>query len=340
MLVDRSGFSTEARFAWVFTERSSITTTLRQQKRKAQLQCVQRWTKGRSIPKETLTTVSHLPHQLSLLMEWTFCPTSFPPVDFLTVIAHVAKTGKTCKTVPQLSEDDDGIFIAMRSLDRAREFFYRGYVEEVMVCRKENVVFVKSKCWASQKKSVQYRQVLQLYCPEDGGCRVQYATCRGCVAGTDGGLCSHVSAVLMVLDKCRKEPPTSVTSLPRSWGPRQRNIEPVPVSEIVVEKSTFERKGPPISFSLYEAWAPRLRDFDVGECTSVFVCISLSFSLSLSLSLSHSLLLCGVYVCACVSQWKKVPDTFHLGNRKQEYFWCSLTRIFFSDVFMNACPGQ
>ena len=103
---------------------------------------------------------------------WTFCPTSFPPVDFLTVIAHVAKTGKTCKTVPQLSEDDHGIFIAMRSLDRAREFFYRGYVEEVMVCRKENVVFVKSKCWASQKKSVQYRQVLQLYCPEDGGCRV------------------------------------------------------------------------------------------------------------------------------------------------------------------------
>ena len=147
------------------------------------------------IPKETLTTVSRLPHQLSLLMDGVF--TSFPSLHFLTIIAQVAKTGKTVTH--------------RRSFDRFREFFYRSHVEEVMVCRKEKVVFMKGKCWASQ-----CRQVLHLFCPEDGGRRVQYATCRRCVAGTDFGLCSHMAAVLMVLDNCRKKPSTSVISLPRS----------------------------------------------------------------------------------------------------------------------------
>ena len=93
---------------------------------------------------------------------------------------------------------------------------------------------------------------------------VAYATCRGCVAGTDGSLCSHVLALLVWFDKLRTKSP-SVTSLPRSWGPRQRNIDPEPVSQVVVEKATESRKGDPIRSTLYDARAPRLRNFDMGR---------------------------------------------------------------------------
>ena len=81
---------------------------------------------------------------------------------------------------------------------------------------------------------------------------VAHATCRGCVAGTDGGLCAHVLALLVWFDKLRTKSP-SATGLPRSWGSRQRNIDPEPVSQVVVEKPTEYRKGGPIRSTLYDA---------------------------------------------------------------------------------------
>ena len=55
--------------------------------------------------------------------------------------------------------------------------------------------------------------------------------------------------------------PQSITSLSCSWGPRQRNVEPEPAMQTIVEKSLMdsERKKKAISCSLYEARSSELR---------------------------------------------------------------------------------
>ena len=109
------------------------------------------------------------------------------------------------------------------------------------------------------EKSVKYTQQLVLVNDEVGSSSssvsVQFATCKGCVAGSHGGLCSHVFAVLMGLNEERERKTASCTSLPQSWGPRPRNVDPVPVMEVVVEKprSSSNRKGQPSRCTLYDA---------------------------------------------------------------------------------------
>ena len=54
-------------------------------------------------------------------------------------------------------------------------------------------VYVKSKCWASQKKSVKYTQkVIFAEAKEDEPVQVLHAACKGCPVGQDGGLCQHI----------------------------------------------------------------------------------------------------------------------------------------------------
>lgn len=193
---------------------------------------------------------------------WTCIPSCFPKVTFSTIVAHMLKSGKTVDAV-----EDNGYFLAMRPLYRANEFFFGGYVQDISVSRKENTSFVLSKCWASQKKATQYRQKMMLsHDPQaNDETRVEFATCEGCVAGTDGGLCSHVLALLLVLERYRTTSgETSVTSLPQSWGPRQRDVVPEPVAKVVVERANIGRKGDAISHTLHEARSTRLRIVDMG----------------------------------------------------------------------------
>ena len=115
--------------------------------------------------------------------------------------------------------------------------FFGGYIHDVSVSHLGSSVFVVSKCFASQKKGTVYHQNVifekDIEASEDAAafsghfCTVVFATCEGCVAGADGGLCSHVIALFLVLEKYRTSS-RAVTSLPRSWGPRQRNIYPNP----------------------------------------------------------------------------------------------------------------
>ena len=58
-------------------------------------------------------------------------------------------------------------------------------------------VFVLSKCWASQKKTVKYEQKVIFSSDIDSkvefpACKVDFATCEVCPAGLHGGLCQHV----------------------------------------------------------------------------------------------------------------------------------------------------
>ena len=167
---------------------------------------------------------------------------------------------------------DAEVVLVQKSLRRGHEFFYEGYVHDVAVARDERggLVFVRFKCWASQKKSITYKQSLVLE-EKDEGCQpyeVAFAKCMGCPAGGDGGLCHHIFALLMVLDyysprpECEMLPgPVSVTSQACGWGPRQQIVDSQPSMQTVVEKSKMagERKKKPVTCSLFEARGPNVR---------------------------------------------------------------------------------
>ena len=203
---------------------------------------------------------------------WTQDRSVFPLVTALTFLKHLMLTGKNARV------GEDHALVVRKPLERGNDLYFSGYVHDVFVHRDGSDVFVKTKCWATQKKSTKYAQKLLLSEHGEGSNRsadVAFAQCEGCVAGSDGGLCSHVFAVLMVLEKFRLTDhhdsvpgPESVTSLPRSWGPRERDVTPHPIMSVRVEKSREERKGPPITCRLYDARGPAVRnitDDDVGR---------------------------------------------------------------------------
>ena len=110
--------------------------------------------------------------------------------------------------------------------------------------------------------------------------KVAWASCAGCPAGTDGGLCHHIFALLEILefnshgnsDSDQLPGPMSVTSQACSWGPRPRSIAPKRTMETVVEKSKMagERKKKALACSLYEARGPALRRTTVERMASLY----------------------------------------------------------------------
>ena len=100
-------------------------------------------------------------------------------------------------------------------------------------------------------------------------CTVVFATCEGCVAGADGGLCSHVIALFLVLEKYRTSS-RAVLSLPRWWGPRQQNIDLQPIMNITVEKSRMDLLGENISCTLDDARSEHLRTLSVDDVDNLW----------------------------------------------------------------------
>lgn len=152
-------------------------------------------------------------------------------------------------------------------------------VHEVRVASSEDggKTFLTSRCWASQKKNVKYEQQVMVESTNDRFLDVTFATCHGCPAGADGGLCQHVFTLLLVVERCCWEGKgplpgkSSVTSMLCSWGPQQRDVEPHPIMQTLVEraKADEERKRKLVSCTLYEARGPSLRETDEAEMESL-----------------------------------------------------------------------
>ena len=197
---------------------------------------------------------------------WTSDKSKFPKITTTTILEHLVNSGKSVSS----DKEGDGIVIAKRPLDRANELFFCGYVEDVSVCSKEENVFVLSKCWATQKKHERYTQkvILRSVKPSNS-MSVTFAQCQTCVAGYDGGLCSHVLALLLCLESDVEHRPVSVTSMPPRWGPWQRNVDPEPVMELCAEKSKRQRSKAPISNALFEARRPPGRQFSQDNLTNI-----------------------------------------------------------------------
>ena len=120
--------------------------------------------------------------------------------------------------------------------------FFGGYVHDVKVASPKNGtgrIIVISKFWASQKKTMKYKQKV-IFSLDTGSrvefpaCKVDFATCEVCPADLHGGLCQHVFALLVaIVEHYRRREDIAallgakpVTSVRQSWGPRERNVEP------------------------------------------------------------------------------------------------------------------
>ena len=106
--------------------------------------------------------------------------------------------------------------------------------------------FIKAECWASQRKTTKYSQKLLLSATvEEYEVKVEHAhsTCPAGVAGA----CQHIIACLFTMEECKKAnigalpPPGTCTSLQRAWSPRQRNISPQALQQVVVERAKMPR---------------------------------------------------------------------------------------------------
>lgn len=200
----------------------------------------------------------------------------YPVVTGRTLFAHLMATGKE---VGNAAADDSGTSsFVNRPLSRGNALYFYGYVHDVSVCFDDKKCFVTARCWATQRKSERYTQKLMLTGDKlrEQSCTLEFATCIGCVAGFAGGLCSHVFAVLLVLEEERKKSldadnVISPTSLPRTWGPRQRDVQPEPVMDVVVEKpiSATHRKKDPVASKLYEARGKLVRKLSADDLASL-----------------------------------------------------------------------
>ena len=128
---------------------------------------------------------------------WSNDATKLPSVTAATVLGHLMRTGKSCDAV------SGEVTVVQKPLRRGHDFFFNGYVHDVLVAREGDAYFVKAKCWASQKKTTKYLQKGKLLQQRKEGMYVDvdFATCEGCPAGQDGGLCQHIFALLMAIEK-------------------------------------------------------------------------------------------------------------------------------------------
>ena len=107
----------------------------------------------------------------------------------------------------------DTVRLTQKSLDRGHDFYFWGYVHDVKVCQGDAKFYVESKCWASQRKHMEYTQKIVLSEMQQSEhpaemesegeerastqLRVTYASCIPCPAGTSGGLCGWVMVIFM-----------------------------------------------------------------------------------------------------------------------------------------------
>ena len=129
---------------------------------------------------------------------------------------------KTGKRLPG-SKD---MVVVQKPLKRGYDFFFWGYIHQVELQQVDGIWYVQSQCWASQRKSTKYHQKLTLV-SSGSQLNVDYASCVPCPAGTNGGLCQHVFALLLVLEKYSPKlaetetglpGPQSCTSEKKAWG--------------------------------------------------------------------------------------------------------------------------
>ena len=146
-----------------------------------------------------------------------------------------------------------------------------GYIpgKHVMFCVKDGVIWIKARCYHSQKKHDTMHEIIVAIANEYPN-HVTKAACS-CVAGKTG-MCSHVIGVLKqiihyVMMKLKSVPSDlSCTQMQQSWHkPRPTHIEAELVMNVTfckAKQSQTDAKKNPVICSLYEARAHAMQDYN------------------------------------------------------------------------------
>ena len=79
---------------------------------------------------------------------WSTNRKDLPVVSTLTILGHLLKTGKANPDRNNVGE----VRVVQKPLPGGKDFFFHGYVHDVSVARQNGCFYLKSKCWAAQKK--------------------------------------------------------------------------------------------------------------------------------------------------------------------------------------------
>jgi len=146
-----------------------------------------------------------------------------------------------------------------------------GYIpgKYVMFSLRDEVVWIKARCYHSQKKHATMHDV-KVSITTQPPCYVTQAFCS-CVAGKSG-MCSHVTGLLRqivhyIIMKCKSVPEDlCCTQMQQTWHkPRSTHIEAEPVMNVTFCKAkqsvVTDSKQNPVVCSLYEARASAVQEY-------------------------------------------------------------------------------
>lgn len=150
-----------------------------------------------------------------------------------------------------------------KPIEKGYAFFWDNYVHDVFICKKENAVFVKGKCFRSLRKTEP---------PHNCALKLSYingdvisALCS-CIAGVSGH-CNHIFALLYAIDHAKKlnlqEFPRhkTCTEKPAEWKKsRTDGVISEPVMNCSVFKPRYDSKSSGIHCTLYDARSQSLRN--------------------------------------------------------------------------------
>ena len=181
---------------------------------------------------------------------------------------------KTGKRLP----GSKGTVVVQKPLKRGYDFFFWCYIHQVELQQVDGIWYVQSQCWISpQHKSTKYHQKLT-FTSSGSQLNVDYASCVPCPVGTNSGLCQHVFALLLVLEKYLPKLAETETGLPspqsctseKKHGDLERDINPKTVMSVMEEraKDSSECKKVAITCTLYEARSNEAKNVTIVEVIS------------------------------------------------------------------------
>ena len=178
------------------------------------------------------------------------------------IMTHLQSSGK------RLKKNKNYCNVDYSTLQRGHQYFMESYIpgRYVQFCCKENVVWIKARCYRSQKKNDAMHE-LKLAISSTIPYHVTRAFCS-CVAGSSG-ICSHTVGLLKqlihyVMMKLKSVPADlTCTQMQQTWHkPRPSKIESETVMNIAYSKAKqSDGKRDPVTCTLYEARAQVTQDY-------------------------------------------------------------------------------
>ena len=186
------------------------------------------------------------------------------------ILMHLQALGKQLKAA---KKKDVPTNIDYSTLQRGHQYFKGGYIpgKYLMFCTINNSIFIKARCYRSQKKHDTMHEV-KVAISSVYSHSVTRAVCS-CVAGK-GGMCSHAIGLLKqiihyVMMKLQYVPEDmTCTQMQQSWHkPRPSHIEAEPVMNVAFcnAKQQEETKKLPAICTLYEARAHAVQDYSYEQ---------------------------------------------------------------------------